>query len=104
MVAPRRPLLLPVLALLVVFSFLLCMLAATEAQIVPQVADLYVVCQYAKSMAEGHPFRYQPEDAPSSGATSLLHTAVLAIAYAAGARGEGLVAVAILLGAACFVA
>jgi hypothetical protein len=104
MVAPRRPLLLPVLALLVVFSFLLCMLAATEAHVVPQVADLYVVCQYAKSMAEGHPFRYQPEDAPSSGATSLLHTAVLAIAYAAGARGEGLVAVAILLGAACFVA
>jgi hypothetical protein len=97
-------LVLPTVAVLVAVSFVLCMLAATEAHFVPQVADLYVVCQYATSMAEGHPFRYQPGDLPSSGATSLLHTATLALAHAAGARGEGLVAFAILLGAGLFVA
>jgi hypothetical protein len=103
MVAATRATLLA-LAVLVAISFLLCMLSATEAHVVPQVADLYVVCQYARSMAEGHPFRYQPGDAPSTGATSVLHTAALAIAHVAGARGEGLVAFAILLGAALFVA
>jgi hypothetical protein len=43
-------------------------------------------------------------EAPTSGATSLLHTAVLALAHAAGARREGLVAFAILLGAALYLA
>ena len=39
-----------------------------------------------------------------TGATSLLHTCVLALAHAAGARGEGLVAFAVLLGAALYLA
>jgi hypothetical protein len=55
-------------------------------------------------MAEGHPFRYNAGEAPTTGATSLLHTAILALAHAAGARGEGLVAFAILLGAALYLA
>jgi hypothetical protein len=80
------------------------MLASTEAHFVPQVVDLFLTCQYAKAMAEGHPFRYNPGDAPSTGATSLLHTAVLAAAHAAGIRGEGLVAFAVLTGAALYVA
>jgi hypothetical protein len=63
------------------------------------VVDLYLVLQYAAAMAEGHPFQYNAGDAPTTGATSLLHTAVLAVAHAAGIRGEGLVAFAILLGA-----
>jgi hypothetical protein len=91
-------------ALGVVAAFLGCLLASTEGHFVPQVTDLYLVCQYAKAMAEGHPFRYNPGDAPSTGATSLLHTTVLAVAHALGARGEGLVAVAILLGAGCLIA
>src|SRR5262245_46938175 len=102
--AGRGALALPTLALLVALGFLLCMLSATDAHFVPQVADLYVVCQYARMLAEAHPFRYQPQDLPTSGATSLLHTAVLALAHAAGARGEGLVAFAIGLGTAFFVA
>ena len=55
-------------------------------------------------MAEGHPFRYNAGEAATTGATSLLHTGVLALAHAAGARGEGLVAFAILLGAALYLA
>ena len=34
------------------------MLAATGGHFVPQVVDLYLVCQYARAMAEGHPFQY----------------------------------------------
>jgi len=85
-------------------AFVSLMLLETSGHFVPQVSDLYVVAQYSRAMAEGHPFRYNPGDAPTTGATSHLHTAVLAAAHAAGARGEGLVAFAILLGAAYLLA
>jgi hypothetical protein len=85
-------------------AFVSLMLLETGGHFAAQVSDLYVVAQYARAMAEGHPFRYNPGDAPTTGSTSLLHTAVLALAHAAGARGEGLVAFAVLLGAASLVA
>ena len=84
--------------------FVALMLWTTGGYFVAQVSDLYVIAQYAQAMAEGHPFRYMAGEAPTSGATSLLHTAVLALAHAAGARREGLVAFAILLGAALYLA
>jgi hypothetical protein len=90
------------LATVVVLVFLASLLMATQGHFVPQVADLYVVCQYAKAMAEGHPFRYNPGEPPSTGATSLLHTTWLALGHAVGARGEGLVAFAVLSGAAFY--
>ena len=85
-------------------AFVALMLWTTSGHFVPQVADLYVVAQYARAMAEGHPFRYYPGDAPTTGSTSLLYTAILAAAHALGARGEGLIAFAILLGGALLVA
>jgi hypothetical protein len=91
-------------ALAVALVFIGSMLAATNGHFVPQVVDLYVVCQYARSFAEGHPFRYNPGEPASTGATSLLHTALLAAAHALGARGEGLVAFAIAAGAGFYVA
>jgi hypothetical protein len=100
---------LPVRALLLVgclvaAAYVGLMLWTTEGHFVAQISDLYVVAQYAQAMAEGHPFRYNAGEAPTTGATSLLHTAVLALAHAAGARGEALVAFAILLGAALYLA
>jgi hypothetical protein len=92
------------LGLAVVVAFLSLMLVATEGHFVAQIPDLYVVAQYAKAMADGHPFRYNIGEAPTTGATSLLHTAVLAAAHAAGVRGEGLVAFAVLLGAGLYLA
>ena len=92
------------LGLAVVSSFLGLLLWTTEGHFVAQVSDLYVIAQYAKAMAEGHPFQYNAGEAPTTGATSLLHTAVLAVAHAAGARGEGLIAFAVLLGAALYLA
>jgi hypothetical protein len=90
---------LTVLSLAVVIVFLGFMLVATAGRFVPPVVDLYVVCQYARAMAEGHPFQYNPGEPASTGATSLLHTTLLAAAHALGARGEGLIAFAVAAGA-----
>jgi hypothetical protein len=92
------------LGVLVASGFLALMLWTTGGHFVAQGPDLYVVCQYARAMAEGHPFQYNAGDAPTTGSTSLLYTALLALAHALGARGEGLVAFAVLLGAALYVA
>lgn len=97
---PRRPrAALAAVCLGVSVLYLLAMLVVTDAHFVPQVADLYLIAQYAKGFAEGHPFQYNPGEAPTAGATSLLHTLFLALAHAIGFSGEGLIAFAILSGA-----
>ncbi len=90
------------LALLVSAVFLAALVQATGGHAVPPLSDLYVVCQYARAMAEGHPFRYGAGEAPSSGATSPLHTAWLALGWRVGFRGEALVGFAFATGAALF--
>jgi len=97
----RTPIL---LAALVSAVFLAFLLSATGGHFVPPVTDLYVVCQYAKAIAEGHAFHYNPGEPASTGATSLLHTAILALAHGVGFRGEALVAFAVGLGIVLFVA
>ena len=98
----RRPIFpIALLCLGVSSAYILSMLAVTEGHFVPQVSDLYLIAQYAKGFAEGHPFQYNPGEAPTTGATSLLHTLFLAAAHFIGFRGEGLIAFAILSGA-CF--
>lgn len=92
------------LSALVASVFLAFLLSATGGRFVPAITDLYVVCQYAKAMAEGHPFQYNAGDPASSGATSLLHTLLLAGAHGVGFRGEGLIAFAVALGASLYVA
>ena len=97
----RLPLLpITLLCLGVSTLYVLSMLFETSGHFVPQVADLYLIAQYAKGFAEGHPFQYDQGDAPTSGATSLLHTVFLGLAHFVGFRGEGLIAFAILSGAA----
>jgi hypothetical protein len=60
--------------------------------------DAYIHFQYARSIAELHPFRYTPGAAPTPGATSLLWPLTLAPFYAAGLHGARLVWVAWALG------
>jgi hypothetical protein len=107
MAAPARllhaPSALVLLALAVAMAFATLMLAATEGHFVPQVVDLYLVCQYARALAEGHPFHYNPGEPASTGATSLLHTLLLGLAHAVGFRGEGLIVFAIVAGIAFYV-
>src|SRR5262249_53704260 len=54
------------LGLGVIVVFLLAMLTATHGHFVPQVVDLYLICQYAKAMALGHPFQYNAGEAAST--------------------------------------
>jgi hypothetical protein len=101
----RRPTFaLVALAATVAVGFLWAMLAATDGHFVPQVVDLYLVCQYARAMAQGHPFHYNAGEPASTGATSLLYTIGLAVPEAIGIRGEGLIAFAIVIGAGFYVA
>lgn len=100
----RAPLALALLAVATAVLFLSFMWSATGGRFVPQTVDLYLVCQYAKAMADGHAFQYYAGDPATTGATSLLHTAALAVAHRIGLRGEGLVAFAILTGALLLVA
>jgi hypothetical protein len=95
-------LLLIVTGIAVAALFVGAMLAATDGHFVAQVVDLYVICQYARAMAEGHPFQYNPGEPPSTGATSLLQTAWLALGHAVGLRGEWLVAFAVATGIALY--
>src|SRR5437867_6980888 len=84
---PRPTASLVLLALAVALVFLAFMLAAMSGQFVPQVVDLYLVCQYARALAQGHPFHYNPGEPASTGATSLLHTVLLAVPETVGIRG-----------------
>src|SRR6185503_19453406 len=81
---PVRALLL--VGLLTAALFVGLMLWTTGGYFVAQVSDLYVIAQYARAMAEGHAFHYNAGEPATTGATSLLHTIVLALAHKAGAR------------------
>lgn len=52
--------------------------------------DAYIHFQYARAFAEGHPLRFQAGEPISTGATSFLWPAVLALPYALGIRGEAI--------------
>ena len=52
--------------------------------------DAYIHFQYARAFAEGHPFRFQSGEPPTSGATSLLWPVLLAPFWLAGFRGEAI--------------
>jgi hypothetical protein len=56
----------------------------------PTLDDAYIHFQYARAIAEGHPFRYQAEAPISTGATSVLWPLLLAPFYALGARAEAI--------------
>jgi hypothetical protein len=64
--------------------------AAGRANPVMPLDDVYIHFQYARALAEGHPFRYNPDQPATSGATSLLYPALLAVGYLLGFQGERL--------------
>src|ERR1700690_1366144 len=49
--------------------------------------DAYIPFQYARVLADGHPFQYNPDQPPTSGATSLLYPVILAAVYKLGFTG-----------------
>lgn len=52
--------------------------------------DSLIFQQYARAMAEGHPYRFNPGDPPSTGSTSHLWPLVLAGCHRLGLRGDAL--------------
>jgi len=72
-----------------------------EALIMP-IDDTYIHFQYARQMATGHPFTYNTGEPPTSGATSLIYTPLLAIGYLLGFTGLSLSYWAIFLGVLSF--
>jgi hypothetical protein len=50
--------------------------------------DAFIYLQYARSMATGHPFEFVPGDTPSTGCTSYLYPALLALLYKIGITGN----------------
>ena len=75
--ARRRPTLLIGLAAVAWFSYQLGRLlraerAITGGELCLPLDDSFIYLQYARAIAQGHPFVYTPGNAPTSGATSLL--------------------------------
>lgn len=63
---------------------------------VPQL-DSAIFYQYARAIAEGHPYRFIPGDPFSTGSTSHLYPVVLAAFYAVGFKGGALASAGLLL-------
>lgn len=68
----------------------------------PPQPDSLLYEQYARAFAEGHPYRFMEDDRPSTGSTSHLYPAVLALFYLLGGRGDALTTAAFLLNLACY--
>lgn len=64
--------------------------------------DALMYMQYARAWAEGHPYAFAAGEAPSTGSTSHLYPAVLAIPYLLGAHGDALLAAAFVINALCY--
>ncbi|MCI0711552.1 MAG: hypothetical protein L0154_15460 [Chloroflexi bacterium] len=60
--------------------------------------DTYIHFQYARQMASGDPYAYNPGQPPTSGATSFLYTPLLAVGYLIGFQGLALGYWAVALG------
>jgi hypothetical protein len=66
--------------------------------------DVYIHFQYAKQMALGQPYIYNPGQAPTSGATSFLYSYLLAFGYLIGFKGLWLGLWAMLIGLVALIA
>lgn len=69
------------LAVLIGVLFLQTMFYYTGGHISTPTTDYFVFFQYAKQLVAGHPFEFNTGDPATSGATSLLYTAILAVGY-----------------------
>ncbi len=83
----------------VFLAYTLISLMAGWGVFVMPLDDVYIHFQYAKQLASGQPFIYNPGQPPTSGATSLLYPFVLAVGYAVGFQGLNLGLWALIVGA-----
>jgi hypothetical protein len=88
------------LALLAAAPFLSGLLHRTGGIPAPPLDDTWIYLQYARQAAEGEPFRYGPGAGFSTGASSLLHLALLVPGWWVGFHGASFGGFAIALGVA----
>ena len=79
--------------------FLSLGLAASRGPLLVPLDDSYINFQYARQMARGELYVYNPGDDPTSGATSLLYIPLLAVGYLLGFTGLALTYWAVTIGA-----
>ncbi|MBZ0298814.1 MAG: hypothetical protein K8J31_03690, partial [Anaerolineae bacterium] len=83
----------------VFLAYAVTSLAAGRGAFVLPLDDVYIHFQYAKQLAHGQPYIYNPSQPPTSGATSLLYPFILAIGYLLGFQGLNLSLWALMIGA-----
>lgn len=79
-----------VLAGVVFILYALSSLVGGRGEFVMPLDDVYIHFQYAKQIAVGQPYIYNPGLAPTSGATSFLYPYILAVGYVFGFHGLNL--------------
>ena len=77
-------------------------LLASDGTLLMPLDDTYIHFQYARQMAQGDPYIYNPGDEPTSGATSFLYTPLLAVGYFVGFHDLSLAYWAIGVGSLLF--
>ena len=81
-------------------AYVFASLAGGRGEIVLPLDDVYIHFQYAKQIANGQPYVYNPGQPATSGATSFLYPYLLASGYLIGFQGLNLGLWALILGAA----
>ncbi len=79
--------------------YVLASLAAGRGEFVLPLDDVYIHFQYARQMASGQPYVYNPGQPPTSGATSFIYPYVLALGYLLGFQALRLSLWAMIVGA-----
>lgn len=82
-------------------SFYAAMMAETAGEWSAPLDDVFIHFDYARSIAEGHPFEWTPGNGFSSGNTSILYPFVLAVGYLGGFQGQTLMLWAGIVAATC---
>jgi len=87
------------LSIAIALVYTLLMLNAAYGRPVAPLDDAYIHFQYAKQMALGQPWQYNPGQPISTGATSLIYPFLLAFAYWLGFIADSIVWPALFIGA-----
>ncbi|MEO8876128.1 MAG: hypothetical protein ABI461_11115 [Polyangiaceae bacterium] len=82
-------------------AFYGAMMAETSGEWSAPLDDVFIHFDYARSIAQGHPFEWTVGNGYSSGNTSILYPFVLAIGYLAGFQGQTLMLWAGVIAATC---
>ncbi|MBW2523722.1 MAG: hypothetical protein JRI23_06080 [Deltaproteobacteria bacterium] len=86
---------------LVTAVYVYAMRRHTGGQLAAPLDDVYIHFNYARHMAAGHLYEYNPGDGVSTGATSLLWTPIVALGYLLGFQGQRIILWSVGLNVLC---